>query len=64
MERKSLIRKLVFSSAGAIVIAFAGIQFYQHRHHKEAVVINENVEVKRRTGIVATNLLQEWLKND
>ena len=28
------------------------------------VMMNENVEVKRRTGIVATNLLQEWLKND
>lgn len=28
------------------------------------VMMDENVEVKRRTGIVATNLLQEWLKND
>jgi hypothetical protein len=28
------------------------------------VMLNENVEVKRRTGIVAKNLLQEWLEND
>jgi thioredoxin 1 len=28
------------------------------------VMMDENVEVKRRTGIVAINLLQEWLKND
>ena len=28
------------------------------------VMMDENVEVKRRTGIVAINLLQEWLEND
>jgi thioredoxin 1 len=28
------------------------------------VMMNENIEVKRRTGIVAKNLLQEWLEND
>lgn len=28
------------------------------------VMLDENVEVKRRTGIVAKNLLQEWLEND
>jgi thioredoxin 1 len=28
------------------------------------VIMDENVEIKRRTGIVAKNLLQEWLEND
>jgi thioredoxin 1 len=28
------------------------------------VMMDENVEIKRRTGIVAKNLLQEWLEND
>jgi len=28
------------------------------------IMLNENFEVKRRTGIVAKNLLQEWLEND
>jgi thioredoxin 1 len=28
------------------------------------IMMDENVEVKRRTGLVAKNLLQEWLEND
>jgi thioredoxin 1 len=28
------------------------------------IMLDENVEVKRRTGLVAKNLLQEWLEND
>jgi len=28
------------------------------------IMLDENVEVKRRTGLVTKNLLQEWLEND
>ena len=37
---------------------------YDIRSVPTLVMLNENVEVKRRTGIVAKNLLQEWLEND
>ena len=47
MENKSIIRKIAFVSAGLIIIVFAGIEFYQHRNHKETVVINDKVLVKK-----------------
>lgn len=28
------------------------------------IMMDGNVEVKRKTGLVAQNLLQEWLRND
>lgn len=28
------------------------------------VMLEENVEIKRRTGLVAKNLLEEWFTND
>lgn len=47
MEKKTVIRKLVFGIGGVVILIFAGIEFYQHRHFKEQVVINENVQVRK-----------------
>ena len=47
MEKKTVTRKIVFGFAGIVILIFAGIEFYQHRHFKEQVVINENVQVRK-----------------
>jgi len=47
MEKKTVTRKVVFGFAGIVILIFAGIEFYQHRHFKEQVVINENVQVRK-----------------
>lgn len=50
MTKKDIIRKLVIASAGLVILVFAGISFYQHRHYKEQVVINENVTQVKKLG--------------
>ncbi len=47
METKTIIRKILLSAAGLVILVFAAIEFYQHRHHKEAVVINDQVKVAK-----------------
>ncbi len=47
MKTKSIIRKVLLSTAGLVIVVFAGIEFYQHRHYKETVVIGDWVEVKK-----------------
>jgi hypothetical protein len=47
MEKITIIRKVLFGLAGIIIMVFAGIEFYRHRHYQEPVVINNGVKVKR-----------------
>ncbi len=50
MERKALIRKIIFCLAGLTIVVLSGIKFYHHRHMKEPVVINDNVTRVERLG--------------
>jgi len=47
MTNKALIRKIALGAAGLIILVFAGIEFFQHRHFKETVVLGDWVEVKK-----------------
>lgn len=47
MTRKDIVRKSLIGLAGLVVLAAAGIRFYEHRHFKEQVVIGDRVKVKK-----------------
>ncbi len=47
MKNVMIIRKFVFALFGLLIVVFAGIEFYQHRHHEEAVVMGEQVQLKK-----------------
>lgn len=47
MEKNVIIRKIVISAFALVIGVVASISFYQHRHFEEAVVINEDVQVKK-----------------
>ncbi len=47
MEKRDLIRKILYGAAGLTIAIVAGIEFYQHRHHQEPVVITDQVVVKK-----------------
>ncbi len=47
-SRLPLVRKLVLSSLGVLLLATSGVSFYRHRHLEETVVLSPGVtEVKR-----------------
>lgn len=47
MEKKALIRKIILGAFGLVIGIVAGIEFYQHRHYQESVVLADQVEVKK-----------------
>ncbi len=47
MGKTAIIRKCILGSIGLVIFVVAGIQFYQHRHYKETVVIGDWVKVKK-----------------
>ena len=44
MDRKDLIRKVVLAVAAALILVFAGLEFYSHRHMEEVVVCSDDVD--------------------
>lgn len=50
METKDIIRKTLIGIAGLIIFIFSGISFYQHRHYKEPVVVENNVSQVKKLG--------------
>jgi len=50
MNRKDVIRKIIFGLAGLIILVFSGIKFYQHRHMSELVVIGDGVSEVKSLG--------------
>lgn len=48
MERKDIIRKSLFSLAGILILTVSGIQFYEHRHFKEQVVIDPSTTTVKK----------------
>jgi len=47
MTKKAIIRKSILGAFGLVVLIFAGLEFYEHRHFKETVVIGDQVKVKK-----------------
>ena len=49
MEKKIIvIRKIILTLLGAVLLALSGLSFYEHRHWKEPVIISDGVtEVKK-----------------
>lgn len=47
MSNKEIIRKIIIGAIGLLVLVVAGIEFFQHRHFKESVVINDGVQLKK-----------------
>ncbi|MFC2119229.1 succinylglutamate desuccinylase/aspartoacylase family protein [Bacteroidota bacterium] len=50
MTYKEKIRKIIIGLVALTVLIISGISFYQHRHLKEAVVIDENVTKLKKLG--------------
>ncbi len=49
-EKSEIIRKLIFAAAGAVLLFFAGSEFYSHRNMKEQVVLGEGVTGVKKLG--------------